>query len=158
MKKLELPRPATEAEVARATRARRGFYDVRPRYTAGSPAMVDEKTALRVAEQEKADFERAKECVYGVDMFNRTKNAGLAGIVTWNVEVPKGWLVYDVLLASWSFRPFGVYHRIEKKKDVDAWNNWRGDLTSYVVYHRDTGEFLGKFIVQQQALACASKL
>ena len=56
-------------------------YNVRPRYTPGSPAAVDEATALRVAEQERDGHEQALSGAWGEDERERAVQLGLTGIV-----------------------------------------------------------------------------
>ena len=46
-------------------RRRTFFFNVAPRYTSGSPAMVPEETALRVAAQEHRSYEHAIAGIYG---------------------------------------------------------------------------------------------
>lgn len=56
-------------------------YDVRPRYTAGSPAMVDEATARRVAKQEKTGYEMALEGFYGEEAKMEAEQRGMGAVV-----------------------------------------------------------------------------
>lgn len=72
-------------------------YNVAPRYSAGSPAMVDERTALRVAEDEKDAFEAALCGVYGEAAMEEALALGLGGIVELRHEVGRGWRCEDAL-------------------------------------------------------------
>ena len=84
----------------------RYYYNVRPRYTAGSPAMVDEATARRVAEQEKDAYEAALEGVYGEEDQRKAKALGLRGI-TERVREAMGrfWEVTDLITDETYMRP-----------------------------------------------------
>ncbi len=62
-------------------------YEVMPRYTAGSPAMVDEHIALRVAEQEKKAYPGHLEGVYGDAWKFVAQTEGLDGIVVRSTRV-----------------------------------------------------------------------
>ena len=55
--------------------------NVAPRYTSGSPGVVDEGTAARVAQQERDAYKRALEGVYGNVERSRAEKLGLRGIV-----------------------------------------------------------------------------
>lgn len=56
-------------------------WEVMPRYSASSPAMVDMATALRVAEDEKRAYAAALEGAYGAEMKQVAEVQGLKGIV-----------------------------------------------------------------------------
>lgn len=56
-------------------------YSVVPRYTAGSPAAVDEATAKHVAREERAAYERYITGLYGEEEKRRADRLGLEGIV-----------------------------------------------------------------------------
>lgn len=55
----------------------RSHFNVRPRYTAGSPAMVSEDIARRVAEEEREDYQRALDGTYGPEAQERARRDGL---------------------------------------------------------------------------------
>lgn len=57
-------------------------YNVAPRYSAGSPAMVDRKTALGVAEDEIDGHGAALQGIYGIPQRDLARSKGLSGIVT----------------------------------------------------------------------------
>lgn len=83
-------------------------FTVRPRYSAGSPAMVSEAIALRVACQEREGYEAALSGIYGVPARERARRDGLAGIVLELVERRNAWHVYDLLMGAWQVWPFSV--------------------------------------------------
>jgi nicotinamide mononucleotide (NMN) deamidase PncC len=57
-------------------------YNVAPRYTAGSPAMVDRAIAERVAEQEEEAFHRSLTGIYGEEARTIAQTQGL-GWIAW---------------------------------------------------------------------------
>lgn len=56
-------------------------YNVRPRYSPGSPAAVDEATALRVVREERDAYEHALAGAWGEAERQRAELLGLDGIV-----------------------------------------------------------------------------
>lgn len=74
---------------------------VRPRYSPGSPAMVNDHIALNVADDEKVAHEHALEGAYGEEQQKRAKALGLRGIAYVMAESGSGrkfrWLVYDLI-------------------------------------------------------------
>lgn len=74
-------------------------YNVAPRYSSGSPALVDRNTALHVAQQEHEQYQAHLEGLYGTAQQERAKTLGLDGIVESRLEKSnsRGWRVYDVL-------------------------------------------------------------
>lgn len=56
-------------------------YHVKPRYTSGSPAVVDSTTASRLIQQERDSYERMIAGVYGEDKKAQAIKLGLGGIV-----------------------------------------------------------------------------
>jgi hypothetical protein len=74
---------------------------VRPRYSAGSPAMVPDETALQVARDEKGDYQHAREGSYGEEQRRRSEVLGLRGIVYAMAESGSGrkfrWLIQDLI-------------------------------------------------------------
>lgn len=86
----------------RATFSRKaGFFDVRPRYTPGSPGLVDEATAKRVAAEERESYEHALTGIMGETEKTRAEKLGLRGIVQWKQEKgsgkKQGWDVLDLV-------------------------------------------------------------
>lgn len=57
------------------------YFNVRPRYTGGSPAMVDREIAFRVLDEEHRSFHHANEGFYGPEKEKQAKEQGLNGIV-----------------------------------------------------------------------------
>lgn len=82
------------------------FFDVRPRYTAGSGAMVDERTARKVAAEERDAYEAALLGVYGEAERTKAEREGLSGIAIYMKETRTGWLVFDLITERWSEWPF----------------------------------------------------
>ena len=80
------------------------YFDVRPRYTGGSPAMVDERTARRVARQEADAYPAHLEGWYGPEAATDARERGLAGIVLFEIEHRSGWVIYDLLTRAWTFQ------------------------------------------------------
>jgi len=81
-------------------------FNVAPRFTPGSPALVDRDIAVRVAMEEEDSFDYAKEGRYG-DRFKETaETKGLNGIVEVRAETRKGWDVLDLLTGERFVRPF----------------------------------------------------
>jgi hypothetical protein len=93
-------------------------YSVSPRYTPGSPAQVDERTALRVAEEERRSYEHYLEGVYGEDNKTMAETKGLRGVVELLSEKGKGWDVLDVCLGEEFRRPFHVKVKVQGLKAV----------------------------------------
>ncbi len=84
-------------------RSRQRFsYNVAPRYTPGSPALVDEALALRVAHDEREAYESALRGGDGVRAQERAKALGLANIAYAAIEWGSGrkarWLRWDLIL------------------------------------------------------------
>lgn len=72
------------------------FYHVAPRYSAGSPALVSEFIANRVAEQEKRGHEQALSGAWGDREKLRAERLGLRGVAELREETKKGWLIFDL--------------------------------------------------------------
>ncbi len=85
-----------------------GHFNVAPRFTPGSPALVREEIALRVAAQERDSFPRAKEGIYGETDKAKAERLGLRGIVEYRVErgsgKKHGWEVIDLCTGERLFR------------------------------------------------------
>lgn len=75
--------------------------EVRPRYSAGSPATVPDHVALQVARDERHDYEVALTGAYGDVEKRRAEVLGLRGIAYALAESGSGrnfrWLVYDLV-------------------------------------------------------------
>lgn len=85
-----------------------GHFNVAPRFTPGSPALVNEETALRVALQERDSFPRCVEGIYGPTDKDKAERLGLRGIVEYRMErgsgKKHGWEVIDVCTGEKFFR------------------------------------------------------
>lgn len=60
---------------------RSAYYSVHPRYSPGSPAAVDAKTAMRVAANEVDGYYHALDGIYGIEDQERANRLGLSGII-----------------------------------------------------------------------------
>lgn len=74
----------------------RGFYHVKPRYSPGSPAMVSERIAFMVAEDEKRGHEAALSGAWGDTQKLRAEALGLRGVSEYREETRRGWLIQDL--------------------------------------------------------------
>lgn len=83
-------------------------FTVRPRYSAGSGALVSEAIAIRVARQEREGYDAACSGIYGAAARERAERVGLGTIVLMLVERPKAWHVYDLLTGAWQVWPFAA--------------------------------------------------
>ena len=77
-------------------------YNVNPRYTSGSPAMVGLGTATHVAAQEREDYKAALTGIYGDVQKERAEKLGLKGIVECILKMERnnrrdGYIVHDLL-------------------------------------------------------------
>jgi len=84
------------------------YCTVAPRYTAGSPALVDATIALRVAVEEVSAIETALEGFWGEAQKARAERLGLRGIVECKRErgsgKKHGWDVVDLCTGERFFR------------------------------------------------------
>lgn len=88
----------------------RSYFNVNPRYTSGSPAMVDGPTAARVAVQEREAYERELAGTYGEELKKRAETLGLKGIVEHVLREERrdrrdGFMVRDLLTDETYWRP-----------------------------------------------------
>jgi hypothetical protein len=74
-----------------------GMYNVRPRYTCGSPGLVPEHIARRLAEEEKIAFQRYLSGVYGEEGVTKAQKEGLVGIADVYTEKRDHWIVEDLI-------------------------------------------------------------
>lgn len=82
------------------------YYNVNPRYSAGSPAMVDKDTALKLVDDECMAHQATLEGIYGPERVAEAKEAGLHGIVEEVTERADCWLVTDLITARQTVRMF----------------------------------------------------
>lgn len=103
------------------------YFHVYPRYSCGSPAMVDEATARRVAEQEIAIARDAMHGNQGPFAQQLAERWGLRGIVESTQECPrrKGWTVHDLITDERYLRP---YDEVLRKQGYVVWD----ELPEYV--------------------------
>jgi hypothetical protein len=104
------------------------FFDVRPRYTPGSPAAVSEAVALRVAQEEKEGHEYALTGRCGVTEQTRAQTEGLGLISIEMREKPTGWQVRDLITGELWFWPHKGACRTCYAKNVTC---KRGYLTEH---------------------------
>lgn len=83
-----------------------GYYNVNPRYAGGSPAQVDEATAIKVAKEEKAAYDLTVEGVFGEENRKRALEWGTIGISELVVERADAWIVTDLITGDRFVRPF----------------------------------------------------
>jgi hypothetical protein len=85
-------------------------FNVAPRFTPGSPAMVRYTIAARVVVEEREAHARALTGVYGPQSALAAALPGaLRGIVEERDERPGCWLVHDMVTGERFIRPFDVY-------------------------------------------------
>ena len=73
-------------------------FSVHPKFSAGSGAGVSEEIALRVASQEKEEYERCLEGLYGEDkQLDAQQPNALRGIAEQLEEARGGWNVTDLI-------------------------------------------------------------
>jgi hypothetical protein len=84
-----------------SSRRRHYQFHVRPRYTPGSPAMVHDNIALKVAKEEAWAHEQALTGIWGEDEKKRAETLGLDGIAYVMFEKGSGrqfrWHVWDLI-------------------------------------------------------------
>jgi hypothetical protein len=81
-------------------------FNVAPRYTCGSPALVDRHQAVQAAREEEGAYQHATIGRYGPKLEERARTQGLLGIVEVRVETRKGWDVLDLITGERYTRPF----------------------------------------------------
>lgn len=80
-------------------------YNVAPRYTAGSPAQVDQKTALRVARQETQAILGYLEGIYGEEAQQKAQRLGLEWIVYSLTETSRVLIYFDIITGVMLTKP-----------------------------------------------------
>jgi len=81
-------------------------YNVAPRYSPGSPALVSREIAERVATDEKRAIDAALSGFWGEKHKARAELLGLRGIVEQRKETRKGWEVLDMITGERFLRLF----------------------------------------------------
>lgn len=84
------------------------YYNVKPRYSPGSPAMVDAPTAAMVANDEKDGHERTLSGVYGDEAREKAEKDTLRGLAERVTERSDCWLIQDLITDEVYIRPFEV--------------------------------------------------
>lgn len=82
------------------------WFNVRPRYTPGSPAMVNSEVAMRVAMEERSSYESAIKGSYGEDKQTKALAVGMRGIVERWTEYATRWRIVDMITGDETERPF----------------------------------------------------
>jgi hypothetical protein len=95
-------------------------FNVAPRFTPGSPAMVDGPTAYAVASEERLAYERSLTGVYGEQAKTLAEHVGCVGIVERREERSDCWIVLDVITQHQFIRPFPSQHAVESEKKQRA--------------------------------------
>ncbi len=92
------------------TRRNYPLYQVRPRYTPGSPAQVDEEIATQVAKEEAHMFEAYREGYMGVAWQQKAERLGLQRIAYYIQEKGGHWVLLVDLITE---------ERIEGRHEVE---------------------------------------
>ena len=87
------------------------YFNVVPRYTPGSPAMVPEDIAKYVAVEESAAYERALSGVDGAENKARAERLGVRGISEQRTEHAECWVIEDLITLERFVRPFKKEYR-----------------------------------------------
>ena len=90
---------------------RNAYFNVVPRYTPGSPAMVPESIANYVAIEESAAYERALSGADGAEDKARAERLGLRGICEQRTEYAECWVIQDLITLERFVRPFKNEYR-----------------------------------------------
>ena len=85
-------------------RRKKFHFSVAPRFTPGSPGVVDFHTVQKVASEEAGSFVHARMGRYGGRLQRQAETQGLAGICEVRVEIRKGWEVLDLCTGIVSVR------------------------------------------------------
>ena len=118
-----------------------GFYNVAPRYTCGSPAMVTSKIALCVSQQEKESYQHDLSGRYGEEKRRRAELFGLRGIVEFKTHKgsgkKSGWEVLDLITNEKRF----VLDKANLRQE--GWMKYK-DLDQYVKDEIEKNPPIGK--------------
>jgi hypothetical protein len=99
-------------------------FHVRPRYSCGSPALVDRAIALRVVNDERRAIEADLKGYHGVPAQELAQRLGLANIVYHLREHRGGWTVTDLLTGEQYRRSFS-YREGDQVEVWDAKQGWQ---------------------------------
>ncbi len=75
-------------------------FNVKPRYTSGSPALVTRETAIRIEQQERLAYHYALKGRYGPAMQRMAKAQGLKLIIFTMKKQGRNWKVIDQLTGN----------------------------------------------------------
>lgn len=95
-------------------------YHVSPRYCSGSPAMVDERMANRLANEEPNFYNMALSGALGDFHQSEAREWGLHGIVEWRMECAYGWLTHDLITDEYWVQPFSCDRGCQLEYDWDG--------------------------------------
>ncbi len=112
------------------------FYNVRPRYTPGSPGMVGSEVAERLARSESRSYQATREGTYGPEATEEARALGLARIVVHMEEKRGGWSCFDLLTQE----EFRIPFAIKKGERVEVWTKDRGWVPGTVEVRKKTSE------------------
>lgn len=117
-------------------RPRNLFFHVAPRYTAGSPAQVDEETATKVAIQEYIEAGHVEQGVFGEEQQATHARRGCRGIAFTTYEKNRTMWVQDIITQELFAVPL-------KEWGGPGWINWHDkmpeDMEKYL-YTRDDAD------------------
>lgn len=129
------------------------YYDARPRYTPGSPGVVDGEMAARVAAQEREAYEDALAGRHGLQEQAKAKEQGLGGIVLNMQEGAAHWIVFDLLTEQhwrWPFRArcpdCGAQVDCKRGHIADHYEKRPGRRTRGVEMCDGGGKFVGRLV------------
>lgn len=91
------------------------YYNVRPRYSPGSPASVDQQIAEMVANDERRGHKAALEGFYGEDRRKAAEEDTLRGLSEQVTERTDCWIVQDLITDERYIRPFQPEWRLNSK-------------------------------------------
>ena len=98
--------PVSEERVSQFIgRKKNVWFNVAPRYTAGSPALVPRETAMRLADNEAGAYVHALTGRYGKEEQEKAEKLGLMGICEVTHETRKGLDVLDLCTGERYVRP-----------------------------------------------------
>jgi len=116
------------------------FYNVRPRYTPGSPGMVDRATAEGVARAESRAYQAALEGVYGFLEQFIAQTLGVARIVVHMNEWGQSWDCHDLMTQERYRTPFAI----KKGERVEIWSEDKGWVAGTVAVRKRSDEMHAK--------------
>lgn len=151
-------------EVAKFFGRAKAYSYVRPRYSCGSPAMVTDDIALRVADDEKSDYAHILEGIEGAERKKRAEILGLRGIAYVMAEKGSGrnfrWLIFDLITGEcfrrhhnheisrlgytpYEFLPLEVQNRLNETRNAPDYDRtfWKYEGYTWVKYEPELVRF-----------------